>query len=136
MTKELLLAIEISNSTLAKSIHSLTENLPGVKTLSWQGGVAKKGPSAAQVNPDIILIDDVSTEELLERVRSIVAQFPRTALFVISENMDPQQIINVMKAGAAEYLAAMGGTRTAARWGFAGIRDDAAASCGKCRQRR
>lgn len=104
MTKELLIAIEISDPTLAKSVLALTENLPGIKAFAWQGGVAQKGPSAAQVSPEIIIIDDFSSAELLDRVRSIVTQFPRAALFVISENMDPQQIINVMKAGAAEYL--------------------------------
>jgi pilus assembly protein CpaE len=105
MTKELIIALEISRSVLAEALLGLAKGIPGVKTLQWAGPLGEKGALAVKTIPDVIIIDDSpEVGQLLNRVRVIKDNFPQTALFVISANHDAQHIINVMKAGAAEYL--------------------------------
>ena len=105
MAKELILAIEIAQPNRAKALLDLTKRLKGVDTLQWQSNTAEKGITAAKTVPDIILIDDITeNDDLLIRVRAIKEHFPKTTLFVVSENKSHQNIISVMKAGASEYL--------------------------------
>lgn len=105
MTKELIVALEISRSELAGALTGITKTLPGVKTAEWTGAMAEKGSLAVKTEPDIIVIDDAPENgALLSRVRTIKENFPQVALLVVSANCDPQQIIDTMKAGAAEYL--------------------------------
>lgn len=106
MTKELLLAYEISDTGINKSIQGILKDVPGLKSQSWPGSLAEKGPLAVKTTPDIIIIDDHQGGggSLINRVKSITMHFPQVALFVISEDMRPQHIIDVMKAGAAEFL--------------------------------
>jgi pilus assembly protein CpaE len=105
MTKELLLAIQISRTDLAGTLLSMTRKLPGVKCQQWTGNLGEKGSLAVKTVPDIIVIDD-SPESgiILARTRAIKDNFPEASLFIVSANQDPQNIINVMKAGATEYL--------------------------------
>ena len=105
MANEIILAIEISQTNRAKAFLGLAKQLKGVNILQWQSRTAEKGVTAAKAVPDIILIDDIlESDDLLSRVRAIKDNFPKTTLFVISENKDHQNIISVMKAGVSEYL--------------------------------
>lgn len=105
MSKELNIALEIAQSDLAKSLLALAKGLTGVKAQQWAGNLGEKGPIAVKTVPDILIIDDnAGSGDLFNRLRTIRGNFPQTALFVVSANKNPQQIIDVMKAGAAEYL--------------------------------
>lgn len=105
MTKELIVALEISRSELAGALNGMARGIPGIKALQWTGNLSEKGSLAVKTVPDVIVIDDAPEHGvLLSRVRTIKDNFPQAALLVISSNCDPQQIINIMKAGAAEYL--------------------------------
>lgn len=105
MAKELTIAIEIDQSNRAKALMSLAKQIKGVNILQWQSRTAEKGMAASKTVPDIIIIDDMTEDDdLLLRVQAIKEHFHKTTLFVISANKDHQNIISVMKAGAAEYL--------------------------------
>jgi len=105
MTKELFIALEIASSDLLDTVQSLLRKIPGIKSQHWAGDLGEKGSIAVKTVPDIIIIDNHPTSgDLLARVRTIKGHFPQTALLVVSGNLDPQIIIDVMKAGAAEYL--------------------------------
>ncbi len=105
MTKELIVAIEIARSDLSKAISAQSRELAGIKVHNWTGSLGEKGSLAVKTVPDIIILDDSpDAGNVLARIKTIQGNFPLVALFVVSENKDPQQIIDVMKAGAAEYL--------------------------------
>lgn len=105
MTKELLVALEIAQSELCKSVAKNLAEQAGIKQQVWAGSLGEKGPAAVRTIPDIIIIDDAPAYgELLQRIKTIKNNFPQADLLVISGNRDPQHIINAMKAGAAEYL--------------------------------
>lgn len=105
MTKELFVALEIAGSDLLDTLQMYLRKMPGAKSQHWAGNLGEKGPLAVKTVPDVIVIDNSpAIGDLLTRVRTIKGHFPQTALFVVSSDCDPQLIIDVMKAGAAEYL--------------------------------
>lgn len=105
MSKDLIVALQITGSALSKDIAALVKDINGVSAVQWPGILAEKGPIAVKTIPDIILIDDrPENGEVYARVQTIKENFPKATLIVISENKDPQHIIAAMKAGAAEYL--------------------------------
>ncbi len=105
MTKELKIAIQLSRSEAAKTLSAKGKELAGVKTFLLTSSMAEKGELAVKTTPDIIIIDDSpDAGNILARIRTIRSNFPDVALFLVSENKDPKQIIDVMKAGIAEYL--------------------------------
>lgn len=105
MTKELVIALEIVGTDLLDTLQVFLRKTPGTKSQHWAGNLGEKGPLAVKTVPDVIVIDDTPTAgDLLTRARTIKGHFPQTPLFVVSGNRDPQFIIDVMKAGAAEYL--------------------------------
>lgn len=105
MTKELLLALEVTNNDLFDTLQSFLHDVPGIKTQQWAGQTAEKGALAVKTIPDVIVIDNnPETGDLLTRVRTIKGHFPQTAVLVVSGDLAPKVIIDVMKAGAAEYL--------------------------------
>ena len=102
---ELLIAIEFSSSDWSRKVLNLAKTLSGVKVQQWSENIAEKSASTVKSVPDIIIIgDDPNRVALLNRIRDIKTRFPQSFLFVVSANQDPQQIINAMKAGTAEYL--------------------------------
>lgn len=105
MTKELTIVFEISQTQLGKAFLEHTKVLPGVKTQQWSNSTAESGSAKDKETPDIIVIDDnQQLSDLFLRIKTIKGNFPQASIFVVSANKDPQQIIDTMKAGAAEYL--------------------------------
>ncbi len=105
MKKELNIDLEISSLAIEKNINAYLKQLTGVKVHDWPGVSAGKSNNTAKATPDIVIIDDnLQDGTLLVRVRTITGTFPQASIFVLSANKDPHYIIDVMKAGAAEYL--------------------------------
>jgi pilus assembly protein CpaE len=105
MAKELVVAIQIDKPNLSRILTESAKRLKGISILQWSGHTAEQGTSPPTAAPDIILIDDCpGSNDLYTRVRAIKGHYPQVTLFVVSDNMDHQHIISVMKAGASEYL--------------------------------
>ena len=105
MAREVVIAIEIAEIHLAKSILDEMEGLPDVQALQWVDGIGEKGQSAVKGSPDIIILDEhPQAGDLFKRIHALRRNFPQTALFVISSDKSPHHIVEVMKAGVAEYL--------------------------------
>ena len=106
MTKELTVALDISNPSLAKAFQQHSKVLPGVKVIQWPSSTGA-GPSDGTVKntPDIIILDDNEQNgNLFTRIKTTRQSFTQASIFIVSSNKDPQQIIDAMKAGAVEYL--------------------------------
>lgn len=55
--------------------------------------------------PDILIIDDRSEEiDTISRIRKLKSMYADVEIFVVSLDSRPQHIVNLMKAGASEYL--------------------------------
>jgi pilus assembly protein CpaE len=101
MAKELSVEFNIVNTDLEKSVAASLKRMTGVKVVQHISVDAVRG--AASV--DIIILDDPpGQEDLFNRLRAVSDRAAGASIFVISANRDPQNIIDVMKAGASEYL--------------------------------
>ena len=105
MAKELTISLELKNPRLTKPLKELLSQIANIDVRESSTSLADKSGLDAQNVPDILIIDSHSeTVDILSRVRTIKREFPKTAIFVVSDIKDPKQIIDIMKAGASEYL--------------------------------
>lgn len=105
MAKIIQIAIEISDQETVKELSRMLAEIPEVKTTIWFGSMGEKGGLAVKVTPDILLIDDQpDSSRFFARLRILRNNFPQAAIFVVSGEKNPEHIVQVMKAGAKEYL--------------------------------
>jgi len=105
MPRKLLVAIEITDNRLVHTLQDKLREIPYLEMAQWFDSAAEKGSLAVKGSPDIILIDDTSEgTAIFNRLKPIHQNFPHAAIFVVSANQFPQHIVEVMKAGVAEYL--------------------------------
>ncbi|MEN8135415.1 MAG: AAA family ATPase [Thermodesulfobacteriota bacterium] len=105
MPQTMNISIEISDHEVTDSIVKIIESLTDIKIHKWYGTMGEKGELAVKSNPDIIILDDdPETEEIFRRLPKMRHVYPQAAVFVISSDKNPKHIVEVMKAGATEYL--------------------------------
>ena len=103
--KELVIAVEVVEVPLGRQLLEELRRLPDVRGVQWLDAQGEKGPKAAGLAPDVIVIDDQpAAGELFRRLGLLRQGFPQAALFVVSADKRPERIVEVMKAGVAEYL--------------------------------
>jgi len=105
MPRKLLLAIAISDNRLVHVLEEKLKEFPNLDVAQWFDSAGEKGALAVKGSPDIIMLDDTTeAESIFNRLKQIRQNFPQAAIFVVSSNQFPQHIVEVMKAGVAEYL--------------------------------
>jgi pilus assembly protein CpaE len=105
MNKIIQIAIEITDKETVKELSRILDEIPEQKTIVWFDALGEKGEMAVKVSPDILLIDDrPGGFAFFDRLALLRKNFPQTAVFVVSGEKNPEQIVRVMKAGAKEYL--------------------------------
>ena len=105
MAKQITVAIEISDSRLAKSILDVVKGIPDIQAVQSYGSMLEKGSMSVKSSPNIIILDDPAEGEETSHKLSVVRRaFPQTSIFVVSPDKRPEHIIEVMKMGVAEYL--------------------------------
>jgi pilus assembly protein CpaE len=105
MIKDLVVAIEIADSGLARSIMEDIGEVPDVQAVQWYDSMGEKGSLAVKTTPNIIIVDDAPESDVIfTRLSSLRQSFPQAAMFVVSTDKRPKHIVEVMKAGVAEYL--------------------------------
>ena len=105
MSNKLTIAVELADSQLVTYLMSTLVAIPNVGVVQWFDFMAEKGDVTVKNTPEIIIIDDIpDTPQLLKRLSILRDAFPAAAYFVVASDQRPQHIIEVMKAGVAEYL--------------------------------
>jgi pilus assembly protein CpaE len=105
MPSKINIAVELADSRLVKSIMSDLQTIPNVEAIQWFDGIGEKGTTAVKTIPHVIVFDDhPDSQVVINRIRTFREKFPLAAFFVVTANQDPQHIVEVMKAGVAEYL--------------------------------
>ncbi len=105
MNPEVIIAVEISDFNLSTEILRELEQIPDVTAMQWFDPMAEKGAVSTQNAPHVILIhDEQSGDDIFERIFALLRAFPNSAVFILSEDMRPERIIAVMKAGVSEYF--------------------------------
>lgn len=104
MAKQISVAIDISDSRLAKSVLDVVKDIPDVQVAQIFDSMLEKGPLAIKTSPNIIILDDPSEEDFSHKFSTLRRVFPQAYVFVVSSDKSPKKIIEVMKMGVAEYL--------------------------------
>jgi pilus assembly protein CpaE len=105
MSQQMNIAIEVGNPELDQSIMEALDSMAEIKVQKWHGAIGEKGELAIKDTPDIIIIDDdTESEVIFKRLSRLRHVFPQAAVFVVSDDTQPEHIVEVMKAGATEYL--------------------------------
>lgn len=105
MSKVIQIAIEMTDREIAQSFSRILDGIPDVKTSVWFGSMGEKGDLVVKVAPDILLIDDQPEGgRFFDRLQVLQKNFPKAAIFVASARKNPEFVVQVMKAGAREFL--------------------------------
>ena len=103
MDQALNIAVSIDDSTLAESIVSQLQSTSDIKTSRWNGKLRTD-----KLHPQIIIVADNGPvgEVISQKVSRLSKDFSQSSIFVVSKDTRPENIVDVMKAGGAEYLLA------------------------------
>ena len=106
MKSKVTVAIEMADAACVKTLVDTLKTLPEVETVQWFNGTGEKGALAVKGSPIVIIIDDQpeTSRSASERVAKLRQSFPLSAIFVVSEDTRPEHIVEMMKAGAAQFL--------------------------------
>lgn len=105
MAAKLTVATELANRDLANEVAAMLKNISDVVRIDWQNGVGEKGALASKTMPHVIILDEAPQYgTLYERVSRLRSAYPYVTVFVVSLNQQPEQIVEAMKAGAAEFF--------------------------------
>jgi pilus assembly protein CpaE len=105
MAKQITVAVEISDSRLAKSILDILNGMSDVQAVQSYGSMLEKGSLTVKSTPNIIIIDDpAESADIAHKLSGLRRAFSQAAIFVVSPDKSPGKIIEVMKMGVAEYL--------------------------------
>lgn len=105
MSDSLNICFEINDLDLSREISDQLKTLASVNLIHNITAEGDFGVSAFKAAPEIILLEDRSDAgDILSRLAALRRSFPLAALFVISRGCRPEHIVEVMKAGAAEFF--------------------------------
>ena len=106
MKNKVTIAIEMADAGGVKTLVDALQILPEVETVQWFNGTGEKGALAVKGSPVVIIIDDQpeTSRSAVERIAKLHQAFPASAIFVVSTDTRPEHIVEMMKAGAAQFL--------------------------------
>ncbi len=106
MKNKVTIAIEMVDAVCVKTLMNMLKTLPEVEVVQGFNGTGEKGALAAKGSPAVIIIDDQAetSRSTDERVVRLHQTFPQSAIFVVSADTRPQHIVEMMKAGASQFL--------------------------------
>ena len=105
MTSKFIVAMEISDPRLGQSLLAALQTVPDIEIVKWQDRIAEKGALAVKTVPHVLLVEDQQEgSSIFKRLSDLKSNLPQTEVFVLSDDKRPERIVDVMKAGATEYL--------------------------------
>jgi pilus assembly protein CpaE len=88
-----------------QTINAMLASLGDSVRLEGSVGNYNDGVSLIQrTNPMVVMVDVDEQGAGVDRIRHLHDRFPRTSIFVMSAKRDTDWILNLMRAGAVEYL--------------------------------
>lgn len=105
MGKDLNIVFEIQDLRLAEELSRELQSLSSINLIHSVNDQGDRGTSAFKSPPQIILLEDrPDSGDISRRLVTLHRSFPLAAIFVISADHRPEHIVEVMKAGAAEFF--------------------------------
>lgn len=100
MSQDIRIALNVPDKSLARQIGSDLAQLPRLQIVgNSTNGSTPPGPA------DVVILQDQPEQgDVLDRLRNIRSHLPTASIFVVSAEQRPEYIVEIMKAGAAEYF--------------------------------
>ncbi|HXV21363.1 MAG TPA: AAA family ATPase [Desulfuromonadales bacterium] len=106
MGQNLNIVFEIHDLSLAKELSEDLKNLTSITLTHRVSEQGDRGTTAFKAPPEIILVEDLpEASDIFRKLAGLRKSFPLASIFVISADRRPEHIVEIMKAGAAEYFA-------------------------------
>jgi pilus assembly protein CpaE len=100
------IALEIKREALDSQVLEALGTLPHAQVTMCQDLTLDAEVEKQDGRPDILIIDDRPEEiDTVSRLRKLKDLYADAEIFVVSTDHRPQHIVNLMKAGAGEYLS-------------------------------
>lgn len=96
MLQSIHIALDVHDGLLGKILSEEFLHQPNIS-------IGKAAAPGNGVEPNIFFLDD-APGDVLGRLQTVRRDFPKASLFVLSSDASPDQIVEVMKAGANEYF--------------------------------
>jgi len=101
MAQEVNICFHLADNELARSISKNLRVFPFLKDV----GSSTKPLISNAAAPHVAVLEDwPEAGDILDRIVELRKANPNLAIFVVSSNAQPEQIVKVMKAGATEYF--------------------------------
>ncbi|MCK4621472.1 MAG: AAA family ATPase [Desulfuromonadales bacterium] len=105
MPQKLHIAVEISRQPVCAQVLEILQSLPQINTRHCKDLLQEQKALEGRFDPDIIILDDgLKRGDIVAYLKKIQALFVQSAIFVISPDSSPKNIVRLMKAGASEYI--------------------------------
>lgn len=105
MADELKILVESSRKEIRSQLAEILGSLPKIAFNLSEGLLPDQNSQAGKPGPDIIILDEgTGGGDIGSRLKILQAQFIESAIFVISPDASPKNIVRLMKAGASEFI--------------------------------
>ena len=105
MPHELNILVESSRKEILSQVSEILSTLPKVVFRQSEGPLLEQNAQAGKTSPDIIILDEgTDGGDIVARLLKLQEQFVQSAIFVISPDISPKNIVRLMKAGASEFI--------------------------------
>ncbi len=105
MVLEINVSLAISSQDLAERLSEILAEMADVNILEIFGPDGAKGTVAKQAEQHIIIVDDrPAAGDIFPKIDSLRNSYPQSPIFVVAADPRPEHIVEVMKAGAAEFF--------------------------------
>ena len=105
MPHEINILVESSRKEILSQVSEILSTLPKVIFRQSEGPLLEQNAQAGEKSPDIIVLDEgTDGVEVVTRLLQLQKQFVQSAIFVISPDISPKNIVRLMKAGASEFI--------------------------------
>ena len=105
MPQILQIAVEIGRQPVCAQVLEILNSMPQIKSSQSKDLLQEQKNQVGRFEPDIIILDDgADRKDILPHLIKVQTHFVHSAIFVISPDNSPKNIVRLMKAGASEFI--------------------------------
>ncbi len=106
MAQILNIAVEVERQPICTQILEVLNRLPQAKSMTCRDLLQEQPVRDGSFEPDVVILDDgLPGIDIIARLAKIQTRFAQAAIFVVSPDNSPKNIVRLMKAGASEFIS-------------------------------
>jgi len=105
MSQELKIIVEKSRPQICAQVLEILGSVPQVKAMPAHD-LTHEAEERGDLSADIVILDDgLEGTDITTTIERTLALYSKSAIFVISPDISPKNIVRLMKAGASEFIS-------------------------------